>query len=705
MTRSGSNRHVFLPNISRHDELYRLAPITSIISALILSLAPSAFAAPKTSLTPTLSISSLPGAGRLGASLDCSPPSATTSQRSLLSIGAPTGLSDTQQPIGLVYIVDLEAPQERRVVQTISSPSPLIGGEFGKAVAFIPDISGDGIPELVVSQPNGASGSLFFFRSSVTQEGWISYSPCGSFSSVSKFGEVLTPIDSPLDGTPHLLVGSPRASTPHTIGLTISASGATCFATETPGFAAQGTQYSYFGSAVSFIADQPSSGDGLPDMIVGAPRTGGTSGLAGRVRLFRSDAIEAPITPTAVSTATPRATESPSGQPDFLLLGEGTDLAGTSISGSRDTDIFAAGSPGAAQGRGQVSIVSGSAGTLCAFTEDFHESSVGLGQTLASLGSHFGSLTGFNGINLAAAHSDSSTGGSVAIFGMSADATACSQQLAYVNNCEAEPNQEQGAAIKGGERCAMRANGSLKNVLVVGSPGHSGGGRVDIYMDTEAPPSGPFICDIGSNVAATPTPTTSPTQDTAPPAVSSSQQTQTPQPTVSPEPTRAPQTPSSSNDALEVFPGYEDLPPAQVSDSGRGGIVVNLPKVSTTFTGTRYDNALRKLRKAGLSPSDAEKAMRRVLTTYVVTFTPLTEQISMMSKKAAPIKSSRPTVVRLRSRRNRIATRLLPGKSYMVTYNVEFSVNKPKVVRLGTTEASAPTRFTVGDRTTARKMS
>lgn len=684
VTRSVSNRHCFLTNIRRHDEICGLAPITSLLLSIIVSPTLTAFAAPKTSLAPTLSVSGIPGAGRLGSSLDCAPPSTATNQHSLLAIGAPAGLSDTQQPVGLVYIVDPEAPLERRVLQTIGSPSPRVDGEFGKALAFIPDNNGDGVPELAISQPNGVNGTLYFFKSVVSDTGQISYASCGSFSSVPQFGEVLTAIDSPLSGAPDLLVGSPRAAIPHAMGLTVSTSGATCYASEVPGFAAQGTSQSYLGAATSFIADHPSSGDGIPDMVVGVPRSGGASGLAGRVRLVRSDEVGAPVTPTAVSTATPSATHAPNSSIQYLLSGEGTDLAGASIASSRDSDVFAAGSPGAAQGRGLVSLVSASVGTLCAFTETFQESSVGLGQTVASLGSSFSALTGLSGTNVAAYHSEPSTGGAVAVFGMSQDATSCSQRLTYINNCEAEPAQEQGAAIQGGARCAMHANGSLQSMVVVGSPGHSGGGRVDIYLDTNTLPSQPLPCGARPvDVATPPLPTAPPKQETPPRA------------DASPSPTQTPTSPPSATNVTEVFPDYEDLPPPQINDSGRGAVAVTLPKVSSIFTGNHYDDAIRKLRRAGFSQSQAENAMRRIIATYVITFTPLAESVTTMSKKAAAIKSSRPTVIRVRSRRNRISTRLLPGKSYMVTYTVEFSVNKPKTVRLGATKPSAPTRVRV----------
>jgi hypothetical protein len=122
--------------------------------------------------------------------------------------------------------------------------------------------------------------------------------------------------------------------------------------------------------------------------------------------------------------------------------------------------------------------------------------------------------------------------------------------------------------------------------------------------------------------------------------------------------------------------------------------VANLPTVTPTLVGRGYSKALSQLLKAGLSKTQATKALKRVTTTYIITFQPLRETSALTKqKKSSAAASKASTKIRLRSRKNRISARLSPSTSYSVSYRVEFSITKPKRVTLGSTKESAPTRF------------
>ena len=665
--------------------------------ALVISLAPkTSSAAPQTSISSSLHFTGTASGERFGTTIDCSAPSTATQNSSLIAVGAPNAVSPALgQQGGRVYIIDPSAAQGSRTIQTIDSPSPQTGAEFGKALAFVNDFNNDSVPDLVIAQPHGTTGTLFLFHSQINQgSSTITYAPCGELSGDAYFAEVLTPLRSPSPGSPTILIGSPRSSTPNTLGVSIQSSGTSCSTTQHPEFSFSGATSSLLGSGVSFIANTNGSFDERPEMLVGIAHQGGASNLSGSVQMAYSDPPLIPMqlhpmaTPTVMATSTPPTVV---GLIELVAGGE-TDLLGSSVVGSESSSVFAAGAPGALGGRGRVSLFTSAGSALCAFSEKLESSSVGFGRTIVALGNSFGSLTGDSDTTLASYRSEDSTGGSVAIFGMNSTNASCSQSLVQVNNCVAQPNQEQGAALAGGAHCVITHNGAPTLFLAVGAPGFDReAGRVDIYTELNVPAQQLRAC------AAIAAPETAP-------SVSPIQATPITQPTVpnSPNPPSSdpgsggPNTgsPPPSTGVIEIFPGFTDLPEPKISTPSRGNVVATLPIVTPTLVGRAYSKALSQLLKAGLSKAQATKALKKITATYIITFQPI-QQMSALprTKKSFAATGKAPTKIRLRSRKNRISARLSPSTSYSVSYRVEFSITKPKRVTLGSTKESAPTRF------------
>jgi hypothetical protein len=150
---------------------------------------------------------------------------------------------------------------------------------------------------------------------------------------------------------------------------------------------------------------------------------------------------------------------------------------------------------------------------------------------------------------------------------------------------------------------------------------------------------------------------------------------------------------------LTISPGSAGLPAPEVMLSGQNMASVILPDVSVRLTDAQRDRAMRLLMNRGVSKQKAEKALnnpKNIITTYIVTL--VAESASVAARavvlKARMVDSRGASSIRkLRSRRSRVsAGRLNPGTTYSVSYRVEISLKKPRVV-LGVTKPSEATRF------------
>ena len=249
-------------------------------------------------------------------------------------------------------------------------PNPQAGAEFGSSMAFVGDINGDGVPDLLVGAPkqdvganleqgqayllSGATGALILtLDNPIPQAG-------------AKFGAAVASAgDFDNDGKNDLLIGAPEQdvglcqigdTTGCSVGQAFVFSSATGALLRTLSHPIPHSS-SFFGSAVASIGDI--NGDSIPDFVVGVPGNGlGVfvasyvfvfSGADGSVLLTLNDPnsleVEDERGSTFGSVVVSLDDVNGDGKPD-ILVGDGQQDAGGNID------------------QGQVHIFSGATGAL-----------------------------------------------------------------------------------------------------------------------------------------------------------------------------------------------------------------------------------------------------------------------------------------------------------------------------------------------------
>ena len=150
----------------------------------------------------------------------------------------------------------------------LTSPSPRDSGDFGYSVAMIPDINGDGREDIIVGAPKERSdraGRAYVFSGATGQVLRQLDSP--SPQADGRFGYAVAAVpDANGDGIPDIVVGAPREfSRQGRVYLFSGATGALLRGVQSPGLENNGR----FGEAVAGLTDF--NGDGRGDFIVGAP--------------------------------------------------------------------------------------------------------------------------------------------------------------------------------------------------------------------------------------------------------------------------------------------------------------------------------------------------------------------------------------------------------------------------------------------------
>ncbi|MCA9413532.1 MAG: FG-GAP repeat protein, partial [Candidatus Omnitrophica bacterium] len=223
--------------------------------------------------------------GRFGSALDGADFNDDGISEIIVTANGEANLSPSERR-GRVYVFD---GTSREVLYSLVSP--LTGVDypsFGYALAVMPDLSGDGRPDLAISALGeekvylfeGASGSPLMTISSPVQKG-------------SKFGYSLSPIgDINNNSVPDLIVGAPNAGTtvltdnswgkPGNAFVLDGETGSLLFTLESPDPIADG----WFGINVVAVGD--TNGNGAEDIAVAAPFEEGAAGIArqGQIHLF-----------------------------------------------------------------------------------------------------------------------------------------------------------------------------------------------------------------------------------------------------------------------------------------------------------------------------------------------------------------------------------------------------------------------------------
>ena len=203
-------------------------------------------------------------------------------------VGAPGGGTSGNSP-GRAYVFRGGAVPD--TIPDLILDGTTAGGQFGAAVLAIRDWDGDGFGDFVVGAPRAGHGRVYIYRGSAMLNGTADR-VINARAVDDRFGRSLAFLpDTNADGRDDLLVGVSRNSQVATwAGAVLLYRGAADLDSIADLALTGSTAGEEFGTSVAAGFDV--SGDGAPDVLVGAPYAN-PSGLvdAGRVSLFRAGAV------------------------------------------------------------------------------------------------------------------------------------------------------------------------------------------------------------------------------------------------------------------------------------------------------------------------------------------------------------------------------------------------------------------------------
>ncbi len=604
-----------------------------------------ALATPETWIVPSISLEGTASNARFGDAIACSKANATNTYRSYVAVGAPNENGGQ----GRVHIFD---PGDS-VNPIMSIPSPNISPlGFGSSVAFITDQNSDGIDDLAVGEPG--TGSVYIYTSMISGSA-LSYSLCNTVQVSASYGATLLGLRGPFQPGAYperLVVANPDSGTVH--GLDLSAG---CGSAAT--FGSRFTVINGNGRLGASLAELPDSalgdGDLQTDVIAGQPEY--SIGSSGQVFLLDSNENESV----------------------FSTVSE--EQYGTALGGSYLSDIFAVGSPYRNSGRGGISVYQGST-LVCNAAVPALESSSLFGFSLAHLNTSFQNLfSGGSAATFATNRSESTTGGSVAVFALVAEGSC--DTMKQVNNCIADAAQEQGKVIVGGANCLINPSGTPKPLMIFSSPGwNSNKGRVDIVVEGNE-------LAIPSPCGGTPTVTPTATPTMTPTVTPTFMPTDTPSASpVIPVPTPVPLSPGAAVPApsIEVV---DKLVTVIIPDS----TISLTPSQSARLVKTLVSKYKLTKKKA----MDIVGSPANFIVTYEITISPASGAASVFTVDVPfEMSGSASKKRQYKTRLNRISVRNLPSGGYTASYLGQIALKKPKTIMVGSTKKSAPTKFRVG---------
>jgi hypothetical protein len=703
-------------------------------------------ATPRTWMSPHVSVQGTISAGRLGEEVACSAPVLGVRRRSVVAIAAPYQNGGR----GAVHLYDPAAISEP--FQILVPPVNEASSGFGSVLGFVDDVNGDQIEDLIVAAPGASSqtgGVLYAFISTLDGE-MLRYVQCGSLSGAYGFGERIQAIRVAGGASDvHFVVGVPAESRIVGYRLTIENQGI-CSITEGNSFVVSGDAATRFGDSLAQVKGALSDGAYLARLAVSASQVG----TEGEVSVF--EAVGGALSPTSLMAGeSQQPSRGVSGasigaryNSELFVVGNPNEASGRGQVAVYAVSDLTAG-PRCTQSK-PLSESSSAFGRVVSHLGESFAGLVGAGRiAVAATQSEqaTGGAVGLFGVDKAVCsdlfeinncESDpfqeqgsavvggqecqTEQGGAIRhliIVGAPGWSGGQGRVDLYLEGSEgAVPAECQAVLAEGAVPTATPGVGDLKSVQPTIEPDVTLAVSIVTVSPAESPdysatglPSDPVT--ITPSVSPTATSPVEITPSQSPTAMPTSQQTVTgdtsdePPLWYSPTPTGA-KTPDAGGTSeqiqdgapIQVFPGASGLPTPEVEQRA-DQVVVKMPVVQPVLLAASKKRAVTTLvKKRRVSKRLAHTMVAdpaNLAVTYIVSYVQVFSQARftlIQSAHADDGKKKRSTKIRrIRSRSNQVTlARLQPGATYRVSYQIEISLKKQRLV-LGVTEASAPSTF------------
>lgn len=703
-------------------------------------------ATPRTWMSPHVSVRGTIAAGRLGEEVACSAPVLGQRRRSVIAIAAPY----QNRGRGAVHLYDpasISAP-----FQIVVPPVNEASSGFGSALEFIDDVNGDQIDDLIVAAPGASSqtgGVLYAFISTLEGES-LRYVQCGSLGGASGFGERIQSIRVAGGASDvHFVVGVPAESRITGYRLAVENQD-NCSITEGNSFLVSGDAATRFGDSLGQVKGSLSDGAYPARVVASAPQVS-TSGevsvleaVGGALSTASLIAGESQQPSQGVSGASVGARYNS----ELFVVGNPNEASGRGQVAVYVASELAAG-PRCTQSK-PLSESSSAFGRVVSHLGESFAALVGTGRiAVAATQSEqaTGGAVGLFGVDqsvcsniveinncesdpfqeqgsavVGGGECQTEHGGVIRhllVVGAPGWSDGQGRVDLYLEGSEgATPVECQAALIEGAVPTATPGVGDVASVQPTTEPDIAPAVPIVIVSPAGSPdysatglPSDPVA--IAPSVSPTETSPVEITPSQSPTATPTSRQTVTgdtsdePPLRYSPTPTgvKTPDVGGTSEHIqggapIQVFPGASGLPTPEVEQRA-DQVVVKMPVVQPVLSAASKKRAVTTLvKKRRVSKRLAHTMVAdpaNLAVTYIVSYVQVPSQARftfIQSAHADDGQKKRSTKIRrIRSRSNQITlARLQPGATYRVSYQIEISLKKQRLV-LGVTEASAPSTF------------